>query len=92
MALLAVGGRLGIHPSPNALCEAARCHSAVAVRRLLVRAYGERGLSCAYQLAGREQPRKPASRVDAVTSGDAMPVNCDAIEPGLAEAIMQAPS
>jgi hypothetical protein len=30
--------------------------------------------------------------VDAVTSGDAMPVNCDVIDPGLAEAIMQAPT
>jgi hypothetical protein len=66
-----------------------------AVRRLLVLAYGKRGLATAFELAGREQPPKPANRVDGVTGGDAMPaapVDCSAIEPGLAEAIMQAPT
>ena len=82
MALLAVGCGLGIHLSPNALCEVAKCHSVGAVRRLLVWAYGERGLATAFELAGREQPPETVSRVDAVTSGDAMPVNCDAIKPG----------
>jgi hypothetical protein len=61
MALLAIGCRLGIHPSLNALCEAARCHSAGAVRRLLVQAYGERGLVTAFQLAGMEQPPRLVS-------------------------------
>jgi hypothetical protein len=93
-ALLAVGCRLGINPSSNALCEASRCHSVGAVRQLLELIYGEHGLTIAYQLAGREQPPKTVSRVDRVTYGDATaaPLNCDAIEPGLAEAIMQAPS
>ena len=57
-----------------------------------MRAYGERGLSCAYQLAGREQPHKTAGVTDpVVTNKDAAPLNCDAIDPGLAKAIMQAP-
>jgi hypothetical protein len=64
-----------------------------AVRRLLVRAYGERGLATAFELAGREQPQKTAGVVDpVVTYTEATPLNCDAIEPGLAQAIMQAPS
>ena len=92
MALLAVGCRLSISPTTDALCEAARCHSVGAVRSLLAHVYGERGLANAYELAGREQPDKPANRVDGVTAGEAMPVNCDALEPGLAHAIMQAPS
>src|SRR5262249_54080823 len=46
MALLAVGRRLSISPTRDMLCEAARCFSAGAVRRLLAQAYGKRGLSC----------------------------------------------
>jgi hypothetical protein len=61
MALQSVGCRLSIHPSPNALCEAARCHSAGAVRSLLVRVYGERGLAIAYHLADREKPSEIVS-------------------------------
>ena len=94
-ALLAVGCRLSISPSPNALCEAARSHSVGAVRRLLVLAYGERGLSCAYQLAGREQPHKTADRANAVSANgarSAAPVDCSAIESGLVEAISQMPT
>ena len=45
-------------------------------------------------MAGREQPPKPASRVNGVTRGNATaaPLNCDVLEPGLAEAIMKAPT
>jgi hypothetical protein len=68
MALLAIGCRLGIHPSLNAFHEASRCRSAGAVRSLLVHVYGERGLAIAYQLAGREQP--PRTTSDGVTNGD----------------------
>jgi hypothetical protein len=92
MALLAVGCRLSIHPSLDALCEAARCHTAGMVRRLLVQIYGERGLAIAYQLAGREQPLKTAAKTNVLPKGDAAPLSCDAIEPGLASAIMQAPT
>jgi hypothetical protein len=66
-----------------------------AVRRLLVLAYGERGLALAYQLAGREQPHKPADRANAVSANgarSAAPVDCSAIEPGLVEAISQMPT
>jgi hypothetical protein len=69
-ALLAVACRLSLRPSPNAIREASRCRSAGAVRSLLVRVYGERGLAIAYQLAGREQPDKIVSRVNGVTRGD----------------------
>jgi hypothetical protein len=63
------------------------------VRRLLVRAYGERGLATSFELAGREQPQKTVGVVDpVVTYNEATPLNCDAIEPGLAQAITQAPS
>ena len=62
-ALLAVACRLSLRPSPNAIREAARCHSVAALRQLLVRVYGERGLAIAYQLAGKEQPPRTASRV-----------------------------
>jgi len=95
MALLAVGCRLSISPTPDMLLAAAKCHSAGAVRSLLVRVFGERGLSSAYQLAGREQPHKRASRVDGVTGSDATPaapVNCDPLEPGLVEAISRMPT
>jgi hypothetical protein len=79
MALSAVSCKLGIHPSPTTLCEAARCHSVGDVRRLLVQAYGERGLALAYQLAGREQPPKTAS--SRVTGGDAMTSPPDLLSP-----------
>src|SRR5262249_37916303 len=78
LVLLAVGCRLSITPTPDALREAARCHSVDAVRRLLTQVYGERGLAIAYQLAGWENPYKIvgksdkiAGRVDRVTGGDA---------------------
>jgi hypothetical protein len=96
MALLAVGCRLGIHPSPDALCKATRCHSAGAVRSVLVRVFGERGLRCAYQLAGREQPPKVSDRLQTNPKHfrtSAAPVDCSsAIESGLAQAAIQAPT
>ena len=45
-----------------------------------------------HEAAGLHPRRKTRGSVDAVTTGDAMSVNCDAIESGLAEAIMKAPS
>jgi hypothetical protein len=39
------------------------------VCQLLALVYGGRGLSCACQLAAREQPDKTASRLDGVTGG-----------------------
>jgi hypothetical protein len=60
MALLAVGCRLGVTPSQSALSEAARCRSVGAVRRLLILAYGSRGLSVAFELAGILQPSTSA--------------------------------
>src|SRR5262249_12775388 len=70
-ALLAVGCRLSIHPTRDAPCEAARCHSVETLRDLLVRVYGELGLAIAYQLAGREQPLRGVSSRE--KGGDAMP-------------------
>jgi hypothetical protein len=70
---------LSVHPTASALCEAARCHSVGALRRLLVSAYGERGLSLAYQLAGREQPRKMLS--SQVKSGEPAPGQPDLLSP-----------
>jgi hypothetical protein len=83
LALLAVGCRLGIHPSPDTLCEAARCHNVAAVRRLLEQAYGERGLSCAYELAGRVQPHKPADRANAVSAAHRPAGPPDLLEPAV---------
>src|SRR5215471_2308670 len=71
--------QLGIHPSLNALCEAARCHSvgcsASAVSVSLRRA----GISNRLQLAGREQPRKMAS--SQVKGGEAPPGPPDLLSP-----------
>src|SRR6516162_6357029 len=69
MALLAVGCRLSISPTTDMLREAARCHSAGAVRTLLVRCYGERGLAAAYQLVGREQPPQVGEGTNVITNG-----------------------
>jgi hypothetical protein len=80
-ALLAVGCRLSISPTTDVLREAAGCHSGGAVRRLLAQVYGERGLALAYQLAGREQSHKPASRMDRVKGGDAVPGPPDLLSP-----------
>jgi hypothetical protein len=60
MALLAVGCRLGIHPSQSALEQVAGCRSVGAVRRLLILAYGSRGMCTAFELAGILQPSKSA--------------------------------
>src|SRR5262249_23389443 len=45
-----------------------------------------------HEAAGLHPRRKTAGSEDAVTNSNAKPLNCDAIEPGLAEAIMQAPT
>jgi hypothetical protein len=97
MALLAVGCRLSISSTPEALSEAAGCHDVGSVRRLLLSVYGTRGLSCTYELAGLEQPANVVGNT--VTGGNvqapipsAAPLNMhDAIEPGLAEAVLQMP-
>ena len=81
MALLAVGCRLSISPTTDALREAASTHSTGAVRRMLVRSYGERGLRCAYELAGREQPAKTMVSDGDVTGGDAAPGPPDLLSP-----------
>ena len=81
MALEAVGCRLAIHPSPNALCEAAGCHSVGAVSSLLVRHLGEQGLATAYQLAGSEKPPIASSRLDGVASPDATAGPPDLLSP-----------
>jgi hypothetical protein len=62
--------------------------------------YGSRGWrvfqALYHEAAGLRPRRKTSSSVDAVTTGDAVPaapVDCSsAIEPGLAEAVMQAPT
>jgi hypothetical protein len=81
MALASVGCRFGIHPSPSALCEAAKCRSVGAVHQLLVSVYGEQGLALAYQLASREPPPKTVS--DGVTNGDATLGPPDLLSPEL---------
>jgi hypothetical protein len=98
MVLASVGCRLSLHPSRDALCAAARCHDVAAVRSLLARVYGQRGLATAYQLAGREQPYSilkesccTTSSPTALIQTSAAPLSCDAIEPGLAEALSQMP-
>ena len=50
-----------------------------AVRQLLVSVYGERGLALAYQLAGREQPRKIVSSL--VKRGEPVPGPPDLLSP-----------
>ena len=49
--------------------------------QLLALVYGERGLSCACQLAAREQPDKTASRLDGVTGGVATAGSPDLLSP-----------
>jgi len=83
MALLAVGCRLSISLTPNALREAIRCHShsVRGLQDLLVQVYGVRGLVLAYQLGGGEPPHKMVSRMDGVTRGDAVPGPPDLLSP-----------
>jgi hypothetical protein len=45
-----------------------------------------------HEAAGLHPLRKKMADVDAVTVTDAKPLNCDAIEPGLVEAISQMPA
>jgi len=70
-----------------------------ALHELIYELYAQRGwfvFQQLYQEAAGLHPRPKAMyTTDAVTAGDATrtaPLNCDAIEPGLAEAIMQAPT
>jgi hypothetical protein len=56
-ALESIGCYLGIRPTSNALYEAARCHSAGALRQLITDIYGQRGLDAAFALAGLQRPR-----------------------------------
>jgi hypothetical protein len=80
-ALLAVGCRLSISPSTDALSEVGRCHSVGAVRSLLVRCSGERGLALAYQLAGREKPPQVGEGTNVITNGNAAPGPPDLLSP-----------
>jgi hypothetical protein len=50
------------------------------------------GLRVSDGTKSKEEVLKDAGNLNAVTAGDAKPLNCDAIEPGLVQAILQAPT
>jgi hypothetical protein len=67
-----------------------------ALHEQIYQLYDSRGWFAFQQLyheaAGLHPRPKMADASNAVTGGDAAPLNCDAIEPGLAQAVMQAPT
>jgi hypothetical protein len=79
--MVALGCRLSITPSPDALCEAARCHSVAAVQQLLLRIYGEQGLVTAFELGGREKPDNVVGIVEGVNGVTATPDPPDLLSP-----------
>jgi hypothetical protein len=69
----------------GALHAAIEKHFGVRGWRMFVRFYHE-------AIGLHPRPKMAGVTVPAVTNNDAKPLNCDAIEPGLVQAIMQAPS